>query len=191
MVQILRYKLESKNIIIVDGLLSDSYLNKVNFVVSNWPLSRSGVTEYDSRSTLHLLAHGNQEEIKRMPFYDSLVDHVQTDFGVQDPVLSRLFYREFVYGDHLEYHVDSQEGEVTGILYLNKEWDKNNHGELLFLDKDLVGLNILPRAGRLVLFDSRLLHRSSCPSRICYDSRKILVFNFATALKKDFCDAGP
>lgn len=73
-------------------------------------------------------------------------------------------------GDFYEKHLDSFRGEknriVTTVFYLNKDWDKEDGGELLIYDEDdkLVE-TVIPKANTLVVFLSDKFPHEVLPSK--------------------------
>jgi Rps23 Pro-64 3,4-dihydroxylase Tpa1-like proline 4-hydroxylase len=59
---------------------------------------------------------------------------------------------------------------VTSILYLNKDWEENWQGETMFYDQE-IAYAVLPKYGRLVIFDGDISHAARPPSRLCFKKR--------------------
>ncbi len=166
--------------VVVTPVASSIDLLKLSWVTSALPLARQGKTDTGIATTAHYVAGADLTVLTHSLAYGRIKDAVEAHFGFRGVKCNRVAYREMVYGDHFEYHRDSvSEGRVTAVLYLNDEWSESYRGELLFLGADDVGLSVLPRPGRAVIFDSRLKHASSPPSRLYYGSRRVVVFNLA------------
>ena len=72
-------------------------------------------------------------------------------------------------GDFYEKHLDSFRGEknrvVTTVFYLNKDWDKENGGELLIYDEnDILIETVIPNENTLVVFLSDKFPHEVLPS---------------------------
>lgn len=174
-----KYELAGKMVAVLDGLLSVSEANKLRFITSEVPLARKGVTTATNHHTFHYVAENSLQVLKGAPLCHILIERIKEIFALKSVDCDRIVYREIVYGDHFEYHQDSHiSGHVTAIVYLNESWDESFHGETLFKGEDGVGLSVLPKPGRVTLFDGQLHHSSTAPSRLCFEARKILVFNF-------------
>ena len=171
-------QVDQKPILILDDFLSDSDLLKVRLLAKTFPLIRGGSSHADGR-TLHYVGNGDLKILQELPVARKLADYLGSEFPAMAFTCERIIYREIVYGDHLEYHTDAnQEGIFTAILYLNEQWKPEDRGETLFLGANDIGVNVLPRPGRILFFDGRISHSTNAPSRLYFDSRKILVFNF-------------
>jgi len=76
-----------------------------------------------------------------------------TDMNVADPKINTNYFRLGA-DDFVKQHADDSPGrEVCMLLYLNKEWDTNAGGELVFIGKDKESTSIPPLYNRCVLFD--------------------------------------
>lgn len=65
----------------------------------------------------------------------------------------------------------------TVIVYLNEEWDPNWGGETAIFNKEKeIVKSVLPKMGRVLVFDGQKLHASRPLSRSCDVLRKVLVF---------------
>lgn len=73
-------------------------------------------------------------------------------------------------GDFYEKHLDSFRGEknrvVTTVFYLNKDWDKENGGELLIYDEnDTLIETVIPNENTLVVFLSDKFPHQVLPAK--------------------------
>lgn len=76
-----------------------------------------------------------------------------TDINVADPEINTKYFRLGV-ADFVAQHADDSPGrEVCMLLYLNKEWNNNAGGELVFIGKDDKPISVAPLYNRCVLFD--------------------------------------
>jgi len=76
-----------------------------------------------------------------------------TDINVAKPDLNTNYFRLGA-DDFVNQHADDSPGrEVCMLLYLNKEWQRNDGGELVFMAKDDKPITIAPLYNRCVLFD--------------------------------------
>jgi SM-20-related protein len=85
------------------------------------------------------------------------------------------------YGDMLFSHTDClpDQKDLTALWYLCERWDLEWGGETLFFDAgDEVACAILPRPGRLVIFDGAIKHVGRPPNRICYAPRYTFAIKF-------------
>lgn len=76
-----------------------------------------------------------------------------TDINVGEPEINTNFFR-LSPDDFVSLHADDSPGrEVCLLLYLNKTWNLEAGGELVFLGKDDKPVTIAPLYNRCVLFD--------------------------------------
>ena len=76
-----------------------------------------------------------------------------TDITVAEPSINTNYFR-LGDNDFVEQHADDSPGrEVCMLLYLNKDWNCNDGGELSFAGKGSDSVKISPLFNRCVLFD--------------------------------------
>jgi len=76
-----------------------------------------------------------------------------TDINVATPDINSNFFRLGA-KDFVKQHADDSPGrEICMLLYLNKDWNINSGGELVFIGKDDKPVSIAPLYNRCVLFD--------------------------------------
>lgn len=76
-----------------------------------------------------------------------------TDINVANPDINTNFFRLGT-KDFVKQHADDSPGrEICMLLYLNKDWNTNAGGELVFMGKDNKQVSIAPLYNRCVLFD--------------------------------------
>jgi len=82
------------------------------------------------------------------------------------------------YGDSPRTHIDSQfDHGVTYLIYLNSYWDVNMGGETVFVSDDgEIIQSITPKPGRLIKFQSNILHLGRPPVRQANANRYSMVF---------------
>lgn len=91
--------------------------------------------------------------------------------------LLRFYANQHTYGVEGYPHTDSQRtGEVTALIYLNKEWKPEWGGETVLFDNDEIVKSVLPKYGRVLMFNSDQLHCARAVSRICTQQRTTLIF---------------
>lgn len=76
-----------------------------------------------------------------------------TDINVAKPAINTNYFRLSA-SDFVNQHADDSPGrEICMLLYLNKDWQSNNGGELVFMGKNEQQITIEPLYNRCVLFD--------------------------------------
>jgi Rps23 Pro-64 3,4-dihydroxylase Tpa1-like proline 4-hydroxylase len=93
----------------------------------------------------------------RSPAFLYLLSHIfnvrLTDINLVDPEINTNYFRLST-TDFVAQHADDSPGrEVCMLLYLNKDWQKNAGGELVFNAKNSRPISIAPLYNRCVLFD--------------------------------------
>lgn len=76
-----------------------------------------------------------------------------TDINVATPDINTNFFRLGI-KDFVKQHADDSPGrEICMLLYLNKDWNINSGGELVFIGQDDKQVSIAPLYNRCVLFN--------------------------------------
>jgi SM-20-related protein len=88
-----------------------------------------------------------------MSVLSKIFDVPLTDIQVADPEINTNFFRLSI-ADFVEQHADDSPGrEVCMLLYLNKGWEENTGGELVFVSDNNNPITIAPLYNRCVFFD--------------------------------------
>lgn len=92
--------------------------------------------------------------------------------------LVRCYANAHTFGVEGYPHVDSRKpGNYTTIFYVNPMWKPEWAGETVFLnDMGDIANAVLPKPGRIVMFDGRVTHAARALSRICPAMRVTLMF---------------
>ena len=83
----------------------------------------------------------------------------------------------FGYGWHTDNPKGRDERVISAVFYLNDDWQVNDGGALQIIDKQGNSHEILPKANRLIIFDSNLRHQVQIAHRQRY--------SIATWLRRD------
>ncbi len=83
----------------------------------------------------------------------------------------------FGYQWHKDNPVGRDERIISAVYYLNDDWDVDDGGQISVIDKNQTPSQLLPKANRLVIFDSNLLHQVEITHKIRY--------SIATWLRRD------
>jgi len=99
--------------------------------------------------------------------------------------VNRLYFNGYTYGTDGYIHTDDpwigreyHEPSETCMVYLNTKWNYQWGGETVIINGDTkdIDYSILPKCGRLFIFDSNALHGARPLSRMCNNLRLVLVF---------------
>lgn len=96
---------------------------------------------------------------------------------LQGHALVRCYANAHTFGVEGYPHVDSRKpGNYTTIFYLNPIWKPEWAGETVFMnDMGDIAHAVLPKPGRMVLFDGRITHAARAVTRICPAMRVTLM----------------
>ena len=138
----------------------------------------------------------NYYNIKTMDFVDTCPAIAKTiterfqDLLPDDYLLVRSMASANTFGLDGDYHTDwpHPDVSVTGVLYTDKEWERNWGGETLFAHPDIDGDKHSRlyaseyQPCKLITFDSSIPHIGKGPQRRCKEMRSVLAFQ---AVQKD------
>jgi Rps23 Pro-64 3,4-dihydroxylase Tpa1-like proline 4-hydroxylase len=104
-------------------------------------------------------------------------DKLKENF-LQGHQLVRCYANAHTYGVEGYPHVDSRRpGNFTAILYVNPGWKPEWAGETVFFDEHQdIAQAVMPKPGRMVIFDNRIMHAARGVTRVCPAIRVTLMF---------------
>lgn len=95
---------------------------------------------------------------------------------------SEAHYAHYPAGFGYQWHSDNPKGRdervISAVFYLNDDWGEMDGGQISLIDKKQNTVQLLPKANRLIIFDSNLIHQVEITNRIRY--------SIATWLRRDF-----
>lgn len=107
----------------------------------------------------------------------ALWTRLQTDV-LHGHALVRCYANAHTFGIEGYPHVDSRKpGNYTTIFYINPQWKPEWAGETVFInDLGDIAHAVLPKPGRAVVFDGRIIHSARAVTRLCPALRVTLMF---------------
>ena len=177
-----RHDLGGGSILVIDGLFDQPLIRMVHHFMSRLQF---GLADYDTDETSHVLHWVHEFDVDQpsaVPPVRALIDRVVAITQELHPAkrltLRRVHCNVHLFGDMQHIHTDIAPG-VTALYYANPRWEQDWMGETLFYDESGDAIYaVLPRPGRLVVFDGHLLHRGGVPSRDCHEPRLSVAFKF-------------
>ena len=143
-----------------DDLLSIddvSYINHILTYEHPWYFSNDITSEYNSnKGNLSLGTIRHREDF--FDFDNYLMKVLSDRFDTSK--IFRCFSNCFRKGDRTNFHVDP--GGKTYMFYLNKDWKRRWGSHTIFRRNGMV--KVLPKPGRLVVFDASIEHKGTPPT---------------------------
>lgn len=171
---------DGRPIRVFDGLLP----NVGDYVLglSKAAFTRSEIARPETAEYKHWATEVKLEGLVRQPIFEVTQRAVQT---FTPAGIAYRPYRAYTnvasYGDMLFTHTDCMpdQHDLTALWYLCGSWDIEWGGETVFFDaKDDVACAVIPKPGRLVVFDGAIKHAGRPPNRICYSPRYTFAIKF-------------
>jgi SM-20-related protein len=161
---------------VLDGLYSDTFVKEVQnaLIHSGWTYTEGAHPGAD-------LVHWVTELSLAEPWVDAVHSAFRPALDKSGSyLLQRTYCNAHVCSDAPLPHADSLNShDRTVLFYANAAWQPEFAGETIFLDDDdEIFRSILPRPGRVIIFDSNIRHCARPPTKIFLGIRLTVAFKF-------------
>ncbi len=167
---------------VCDGLMRETETLRLFQWLTGAPFTRSEVARPDTQAFRHWAYNVTVADCRRLPLFAPTEQALRELLPERGPqCLYRAYCNLCAYGDMLFTHTDTEPGAqgMTALWYIAPSWDLEWGGEtLLFNSEGDAQFVVTPRPGRLVLFDSLILHVGRPPNRICTMPRLTFALKF-------------
>jgi hypothetical protein len=172
-----RINIGNREILVFDGLFTQKTIRSVYQLLRMMPYTWDNV---DSSASAHSIRWrlNAPREWEGTDFTQTIVRLTNKAMANGALRLGRVYANFNLYGEMHYEHIDGPY-TITALYYANVEWERSWHGETFFCDRGEAAFVVCPVPGRLVVFDGRLEHRGSPPSRDCYEPRLTIALKFA------------
>jgi hypothetical protein len=161
---------KTEKIYVVDNVLNYSEQEALfNFCKnSHYTLghSASSVSHYD---LTRFVSNLTEEELSRTNLDRAFVSLCQQHYGKEVKIDRSYINVYFPYTPTGVHTDDSENNAVSFLVYANPQWQLDWAGETQFFTDDLESVkeSIIPKGGRVILFNSNIPHSARSPSVIC------------------------
>lgn len=136
---------------------------------------------YDQRKNLADITHELRAYPELRNLSMAITNHLSVQNGGGEWCLIRCYANAHTYGVDGYFHCDSDRpDEVTAVLYICKEWDRDWAGETVIVRDQIVDgsafMAVLPAPNRLLVIPSDAMHCARAVSRKCTGLRTTMVF---------------
>jgi len=155
------------NLIVVDNFLNLEEIKEVDNHLNDKPW---GFVDDLGEVSGRYKSIGHSKDIFSTNDFDDLESFLQEkisyvvdslEFLPKNYEIFRVYYNAIRYGDKFEFHQDGT--GPTFLIYGNSVWEKSWKSHTLFREGSLKK-KVLPKPGRIVIFDGQLEHKASPPS---------------------------
>ncbi|NVJ60512.1 MAG: 2OG-Fe(II) oxygenase [Gammaproteobacteria bacterium] len=170
-------EIDGKRLLVADNILQHDYLDGLVRRFYNAPFVKNEVGRPDTAAFPHWAHELDIKELDAQPIWKHTVNFVNNYLGANSfkPYRSYVNYGSFT--DPMFSHVDATNHELTCLWYIVPKWHIDWAGETLFFNQqNEIGFACTPKPGRLVVFDSRIMHSGRPPSIVSQFSRFTLAF---------------
>jgi len=179
-----RFLIDNRKLIVADGLLAPEESVLYPNALDQAAFTRTEIASPESAETKHFVSKMSLEALQHVPLLSLTLRLLGLEFpGVFRPY--RAYTNLALSGDMLYSHFDClpEHDEVTALWYLCRRWHHDWSGETVFFDQaHEIAASVVPRPGRLVLFDGRIRHAGRPPTRIAEEARYTFAIKFQRAL---------
>ncbi len=162
--------IDDARLVVFDDLLPTADLLKLYSAIQKSGFTRTEMATPETAEYRHWVSEIPVASLSSLPVYALTLRAV----AALEPQRSCRPYRSYVnasqHGDVLFSHRDCAPGarELTALWYICDKWLADWAGETVFIDAaGELAASVLPRPGRLVIFDGHVLHAGRPPSRVC------------------------
>ena len=159
-----------------------------------WPINEWSYEIVPSRTNKWLKNHISEETKK---IWENTKDYIKKTYDI-NPKIHGSHINAASFGQEGMIHTDNDGTDIFIIIFLNDDMHIYHGGEFqtyLSLDgnyktnhdykNSVINYSISPKAGRMVMADSRIPHRGLAPTRFYWKTRLTLVFRTVFEDKKD------
>jgi SM-20-related protein len=175
-----RYVVEEKPIFVADQLLTQASIDEYVAALDGAPFTRTESATPETRHQRHFVSEMPMANLPYLSLYQIALETLQINMSAEYRAY-RAYTNLALPGDVLYSHFDCMPGQrdCTALWYLCRTWEREWGGETVFFDSmDEISLGVLPRPGRLALFDGRIRHAGRAPSRIALEPRYTFAIKF-------------
>jgi SM-20-related protein len=185
--QIRRHDVGDRSIFVLDHLFDAPFVEMMYHFMNRLPF---GLSDYDTEETKAIRHWKHEFDLENLPSLPLLVELRSRVVDISDElyplnriVLKRMHCNMHLYGDMQNPHTDTDlAGGVTALYFANPVWEMNWMGETVFCSSTGEPLHcVIPKPGRLVVFNGDILHRGGVPSRYCFEPRISVAFKFLSS----------
>jgi hypothetical protein len=144
---------------------------------SPWHFTGEGIDNSNWRKFYKDLSQDSKKDnilfYKAEEIFNSKLPHLKKTHTLDRPYVSG-----YVYGTHHDMHIDGD--CYTIMFYLNKVWAIPYAGETIFTNHEQTEIlsSVIPKPGRVVVFDGQIPHCAREVSRTCVELRMVATFKY-------------
>lgn len=166
---------DGKTVLVYDGLVPVELINQIKSALDANGFIRNEIAKPETGDHKHWAREMPLEAAAQLPLFKPTILAAQPFCRAGTRYrLYRAYTNYASFGDMLYTHTDCAPGagELTALWFIADQWDVEWGGETLFFDQhEDAQFVVSPKPGRLVVFDSEILHAGRPPSRICFAPR--------------------
>ena len=165
--KIQNHKVSGKDLVVIDNAFSRSQMDKFYKFLYNsyYEVGGGGHVAIEDAPDLALQSMYSKKDLDNFGLFNDMPEEVKKLISGLE--ITRAYSLLMNYAQKPHYHSDTFDSRDKTLLYYpNIKWDVDWGGETVFANDDLddIEYTSIYRPGRMVLFDSRILHKPCTPS---------------------------
>jgi SM-20-related protein len=173
---------KGRKLFVVDNVIEAEKIQPLWEFFRNLPYRFTDADRFDTQQYRHLGYTFDQDPVTDHPvigFFADVATELLRGKRLEVGRVKRAYVNFNLYGDVQFVHEDGD--EWTAVAFVNEVWQDDWGGELIIYDEPAnhLGHAVVPRPGRMAIFDGQLLHRGGIPSKICNEPRITLALKLA------------
>jgi len=165
----------------IDSSISKDISESFQYLKYGWPSATGGDLRHWNMM-IREIEPPYLFDMRTMPEWTEILEETYNAIGIDWPI-QRAYVNGYTYGTDAGSHTDSHHllkdvPMKTAIVYLNDEWDLDWGGETALFENGEIIRSVLPKPGRVFIFDSHMLHAARPLSKTFHGIRKILALKY-------------
>jgi SM-20-related protein len=174
------FQIDAKQLVVIDGLLAPTALDQYVSALDGAAFTRSEIATPETAHQRHFSSEMPLPHLLNLPLFADTIAVLEKHFAGRFRAY-RAYTNLVLPGDLLYTHFDCtpDQRDCTALWYLCTQWHREWSGETVFLDSnDEIAASIMPKPGRLALFDGRIRHAGRPPSKNAEQARYTFAIKF-------------
>lgn len=168
---------------IIDNFLSSNEVSELYDALwkSDWFLQGTDYALSDRDDRGWSFTKYFDPSVEKNTIYQRLLDKIKALPELSEYECKRSLRNAYKFGDVIGLHRDLGY-DITALIFGNDKWKINWGSETIFTNEESddaeIIQSVIPKPGRLIIFDSNIPHTGRVPSSLFPHYRYSLVFNF-------------
>lgn len=172
---------DGRTLRVCDGLFDVETIRAIDELVRTCPYTFDNADSPEDRHNRRWKAEFTAEICERQPFFTRTLQLLTEHHRGRPLQLDRIYANVNAFGERFFPHTDGESGRpgITALYYANARWEEAWGAETVFYEAGEPAFVVLPKPGRLALFDAAITHRGSPPTSVSPEPRWSIAFKIS------------